>query len=89
MINVVKVEPRGNYTLWLQFSDGLEACIDIKPFIAGGISAALRDVSYFNAVSVDSMGGVCWENGFDFCPVTLRGLAGLSLEAQPALYPIS
>jgi len=58
--------------LKLTFVDGLQKTVDLRPFIGQGLSAALQDETYFRQVSVESGGGICWPNGYDFCPNFLR-----------------
>jgi len=69
----VKVGPIEDYSIRIQFDDGVVKTIDIKPFIDGGISTELRDINFFNRVYLDN-GSVTWPNGYDFCPVFLRNL---------------
>ncbi|MBE2216933.1 MAG: DUF2442 domain-containing protein [Ignavibacteria bacterium] len=69
----MKVEPIEDYSIRIQFDDGVVKTIDIKPFIDGGISTELRDINFFNRVYLDN-GSVTWPNGYDFCPVFLRKL---------------
>ncbi|MBL8016642.1 MAG: DUF2442 domain-containing protein [Ignavibacteria bacterium] len=71
--DIVKVEPIEDYSIRIQFDDGVVKTIDIKPFIDGGISTELRDINFFNRVYLDN-GSVTWPNGYDFCPVFLRKL---------------
>jgi hypothetical protein len=54
--------------------------VDIKPFINGGISDALKDEEYFKNVKINEFFGITWENGFDFCPNFLRQYIKLSGE---------
>ena len=69
---VILVKPLENYLLEIEFEDGLRKVVDIRPFIGEGISAALRDKAYFYQVSLEDGGGICWPNGYDFCPNFLR-----------------
>ena len=59
----------------VEFSNGLTANIDIKPFIRGGISDDLKDEEVFKSVKLDNLSGICWNNGFDFCSDVLLELA--------------
>ena len=46
--DVVEVQPRGDYRLWLRFSDGTEGVIDLGPELDfRGVFAPLRDPHYF------------------------------------------
>jgi hypothetical protein len=74
--DVVKVEPRGGYRLWLQFQDGVEGEVDVEPLLSfRGVFAPLRDPSYFALVRVNSeLGTICWPNGADWDPLVLYSL---------------
>jgi hypothetical protein len=74
--DVVKVEPRGGYRLWLQFQDGVEGEVDVEPLLSfRGVFAPLRDPSYFARVRVNSeLGTICWPNGADWDPLVLYSL---------------
>ncbi len=82
MNRVKSVKPIGSYSLEITFSDGLTKTIDIAPFIGDGISAALKDKTYFNQVSCEEGGGIRWPNGYDFCPNFLRN-------EVPAISPVA
>lgn len=42
--DVVKVEPRGGYRIWLQFQDGVQGEVDLAPLLKfEGVFAPLRD----------------------------------------------
>jgi len=69
MLNdIVKVEPRGGYRLWLQFQDGLEGEVDLGPRLTfQGVFASLRDPAYFARVRVNpELGTICWPNDADW-----------------------
>jgi hypothetical protein len=81
MYRIISVKPLSNYLLDLQFSDGVQRIVDIGPFIGEGISAELKDETYFRKVMLEDGGGVSWPNGYDFCPNFLR-------EEVPAVAPV-
>jgi hypothetical protein len=60
--DVVKVEPRGGYRVWLQFRDGVDGEIDLGPELTfQGVFASLRDPAYFARVSVNAeLGTIGW-----------------------------
>ena len=68
MDRVISVKPLENYLLEIEFADGFHKVIDVKPFIGKGISAALKEKSYFRQVKLEDGGGIAWDNGYDFCP---------------------
>ena len=74
--DVVKVEPRGAYQIWLQFQDGVEGEIDLAPVLRfQGVFAPLRDPEYFARVCVNpEIGTICWPNDADWDPLVLYSL---------------
>ncbi|MEI6898559.1 MAG: DUF2442 domain-containing protein [Bacteroidota bacterium] len=76
MEKIVEVKPKNDYSVFIRFADGFSAIIDISPFIRGGISDQLKDITYFNEVFIDQFNGISWANGFDFCPNFLREYVG-------------
>lgn len=73
-MEIVEVKPLENYTIWVSFSDQVSGIVNVKPFISKGISRKLLDEDFFKNVHIDEFGGICWDNGFDFCPNYLREL---------------
>ena len=72
MDRVISVNALEHYLLVIEFADGLHKIVDIRPFIGKGISAALKDETYFRQVGLEDGGGIAWPNGYDFCPNFLR-----------------
>jgi hypothetical protein len=72
MDKVISVKALENYLLEIEFADGFRKVIDVRPFIGKGVSAVLKDESYFRKVSLEDGGGITWPNGYDFCPNFLR-----------------
>ncbi|HXH81853.1 MAG TPA: DUF2442 domain-containing protein [Candidatus Tectomicrobia bacterium] len=84
LVDVVDVESRGGYRLWLRFSDGTEGEIDLRPdLIFQGVFAPLREPGYFARVQVNpDLGTICWPNDADWDPVALYSLVtGRPIEA--------
>lgn len=75
MEKIIAVNPLENYQVRIIFEDKTESTINIQPFIAKGISERLKDQDFFKTVKIDEFGGICWDNGFDFCPNFLRELS--------------
>lgn len=73
LTDVVKVEARGGYRLWLQFQDGVEGEVDLGPWLTfQGVFAPLRDPAYFARVRVNpELGTICWPNDTDWDPLVL------------------
>ena len=43
--------------------------------IANFLNGKRGRTDYFNLVKIDELGGIAWDNGFDFCPNYLRELS--------------
>jgi hypothetical protein len=74
--DVIKVEPRGGYRIWLQFQDGVEGEVDLEPLLSfRGVFAPLRDPAYFARVRVNpELGTICWPNEADWDSLVLYSL---------------
>jgi hypothetical protein len=72
-VDVVRVEPRGAYCLWVAFSDGTEGERDFSDMIAEGgtMVEPLRDPAFFARVFLDD-GILTWPNGFDMDSIALH-----------------
>lgn len=73
LIDVVRVEPRGDYRLALAFSDGTEGERDFAELIAAGgeMVEPLRESAFFARVFLDD-GILTWPNGFDLDSIALH-----------------
>jgi hypothetical protein len=83
---VVFVEPLAGHLLRLGFDDGCEGEVDVAAVIGSfrGVFAPLNRQSYFRRVRVDSgLGTVCWPNGADIAPETLRDALEDVTRAKP------
>lgn len=76
LMDIVDVEPRGDYRLWLRFQDGVEGEVDLGPELTfQGVFAPLRDPAYFARVRVNpDLGTICWPNDADWDPLVLYSL---------------
>jgi hypothetical protein len=63
----------GPYRLTLAFDDGATQEVDLAPILYGEMYGPLRELDFFNQVQLDpEIHTVCWPNGADFDPETLR-----------------
>jgi hypothetical protein len=61
------------YTLRVHFDDGSTQVINFEPVLYGEMWGPLRDLTLFNQVTIDPIAHtLCWPNGADFDPETLR-----------------
>ena len=67
---VVKAELRENYTIYLEFNDGLKGVIDFRNKLTTDHRAIIRellDTDKFKAIKLERH-TLCWDNGVDFAP---------------------
>lgn len=61
------------YTLRIEFDDESTQVINFEPVLYGQMWGPLRDLTLFNQVAIDPIAHtLCWPNGADFDPETLR-----------------
>jgi len=67
LVDIVHVEAREPYTLYLRFADGVAGDVDLDRLIRfDGIFAPLRSPEVFAAVRLDpDLGTIVWPNGAD------------------------
>jgi hypothetical protein len=78
-IKVIRVEPRGDHRLWVEFSDATAGEYDMSDVVreTGAMIEPLRDPAYFRRVFLE-FGAPTWPNGYDIAPY------GLYLEMEQA-----
>jgi len=83
MYEVAKVRPLPGYRLWVEFADGLTGEVDLSGDLWGEVFQPLKDVKYFEQVSIDECGVICWPNGADLAPDALyKELAGIPIPEE-------
>lgn len=75
--DVISVEPKENYRLFLRFDDGAAGIVDVAELVEfSGVFAPLRDRAYFVQVRIEpDLGTIVWPNGADLDPVVLYARA--------------
>lgn len=71
--DIIAVETRENYQLYISFEDGVKGVVDISKIIKfTGVFAPLQDQEYFATVQVNSeVGTIQWQSGADLDPDVL------------------
>ena len=87
MDRVEFVKPLPDYSLLVEFTDGVRGVVTLKDRLFGPMFEPLKDVSFFERVFVDEFGAVCWPNGADLAPDGLY--RRIQLSSQPALSAVS
>lgn len=67
---VVRVVPRDDYQLEIEFSTGEVRLFDVRPYLDKGVFTQLRDPALFARAYV-AFDTVCWPNDLDIAPETL------------------
>ena len=71
LVTVVQAHYVSGHRLRLRFNDGAEKTVDFTPWLRGEVFRPLRDVRIFKKFFVAG-GTLCWANGADIAPETLR-----------------
>ena len=76
LVRVQAVEPKDEFDVLVQFTDGSQKQMNLEPYLHGTIFEPIRNnVSEFHAMFVDE-GTIAWPNGADIDPdVLYYGLA--------------
>lgn len=64
---VMRVEPRAQYTLYLEFDDGSKGTLDVAPYLEFGVFQRLPHQTAFSRVSL-SFDTIEWEAGVGLGP---------------------
>ena len=84
MLGVTKFALRGGYTVFVEFSDGHSGLIDFRAELEKDrreIIRELLDPAKFGTVKLRHR-TLCWDNGVDFAPEYLSGLAAAPAAVQ-------
>ena len=68
--DVKVVKPLSNYKIYVEIEDGRKGIFDLKPYLEHGIFKELKDISYFNQVTI-LFGALTWPHEQDIAPETL------------------
>jgi Protein of unknown function (DUF2442) len=71
LVHVVSAEYVRGYQLRIEFSDGVEKTVDFSRWLYGEVFRPLANKREFKRFFIAG-GTVCWPNGADIAPETLR-----------------
>jgi hypothetical protein len=77
---VTQAEYRGEYKIWVAFSDGVVGTVDCSDWLKGPMFEPLHDTTFFARLFIDG-GTVVWPNGADISPEALHRRAKTSRAA--------
>ena len=71
LVRVIDVEPLEGFRVRLEFEDGTQREVDLKPYLHGPIFESIRkDEAVFRSVKIEG-GAIAWDNGADIDPDVL------------------
>ena len=70
MESVIKVIPKNDHLLELEFLTGEKRLFDARPYLEKGVFKKLKDKTLFNQAYI-AFDTVCWPNNLDISPETL------------------
>ena len=77
----VKVTPLPDYSIAVEFSDGVSGEVNLSQLVGKGVFKAWDDVERFNSVYVDEYGAIAWGDELDICADSLyMEITGLTVE---------
>lgn len=76
MVRVVAAEYVRDHQLRLRFTDGTAKVVDFTKWLKGEVFQPLSDLKQFKRFFIAG-GTVCWPNGADIAPETLRNTEGV------------
>lgn len=86
--SVRRVVPGKDYVLIIDFDNGEQGMLDMKPFLDFGVFQRLKDHAAFNRVRV-AFDTVEWDSGVDLDPEFVYAKCEGLKSAQPGAQPIT
>jgi len=65
--DVIEVQPKPDYSLFVRFKDGLEGQVHLSPEKLTGVLEPLKNPDFFQRVFIDN-GAVAWPGEIDLAP---------------------
>jgi len=65
--SVIKVVPKDNYQVYVEFDNNEYGMLNMKPYLDFGVFRKIKDLNLFAKVQV-SFDTIQWENGIDLDP---------------------
>lgn len=89
ILHILHAELAGPASLFVTFSDGCDATVDLRPLLSGPVFETLLDPNMFAKFTLDTVcKTVCWPNGADLAPEAIRSLVSAEQEVgEPSIEP--
>ena len=75
-----KVEPRCDYRIWLEYSDGSKGVVDLCRFAGRGVFVAWENRTLFESVHISPHESIAWNDELELCADALY----LEMTGKPA-----
>ena len=67
-VQPIEVIPRGEYRIWIRYSDGVSGEVDLSHLAGRGVFKAWNERAVFESVQIASGGAIAWGDDIDLCP---------------------
>ena len=64
----INVKALGNYTIYVEFSDGVRGNVDLNHLAHKGVFHDWDKNNLFKKVHIDNYGAIAWSENIDICP---------------------
>ena len=64
----IRVEPRDNYRIYVEYDDGERGEVDLSDVAGQGTFKAWDDRKFFEQVHLTEFGAIGWPDDLDICP---------------------
>ena len=68
MPNVINVEPRDGFIIWVEYEDGVSGEADLSEWCGVGVFKAWDEPGSFERVRISETGAISWGDEIDICP---------------------
>ena len=69
--DLIEVQPRAGFRLWLKYSDGTQGVVDLSDHVGRGVFKVWEVPGEFEKVRLGPSGDVLWDDQLDLCPDSL------------------
>ena len=77
----VEVKALNDYSIFVEFSDGMQGVVDLKHLAHKGIFCNWDKNNLFSQVHIDNYGAITWNDEIDICPDSIYlQLQGITFE---------
>lgn len=83
MYKIIKVEAYDDFTMYVEYADGLSGIINFDKMLKHKDYKCINDLAEFKKVSIDKKTkDIAWECGATMCKIATRGMLELKQEIK-------